>query len=136
MNTDRFKFRVWHEESKKFYMDIRDELFVGLDGNIYFASVSSRELLFKHEETRKCHYILEQCTGIKDQSGKLIYEGDVVEYYVPMADENYQGVVTFDDDEDTASGYYIKGNREGWQSYLEGSHCRVIGNIHEQETMQ
>ena len=78
-------------------------------------------------------YVTEQCSGLKDRSGKLIFEGDVVDYYDPMADDHYQGVVTFDDNETTAGGYYIKGNREGWQSYLDGSHCRIIGNVHEME---
>ncbi len=31
-------------------------------------------------------YVTEQCTGEKDQFGKLVFEGDIVDQYSPMED--------------------------------------------------
>jgi uncharacterized phage protein (TIGR01671 family) len=132
MNTDRFKFRVWLKKEQCYIENDADICEITHDGELVCIDWGDGDTIPKTEYAfDDC--VVEQCTGIKDQSGKLIYEGDVVDYYCPMADDHYQGVVTFDDNETTASGYYIKGKREGWQSYLDGSHCRIIGNVHEME---
>lgn len=134
MNKDRFLFRYYSAQEKRYLRNSEIQAIFGMsclmqkveDTGLQAVRVS---LNGDNEDL----YVTEQCTGLKDQSGKLIFEGDVVDYYAPMADDHYQGVVTFDDNETTASGYYIKGKCEGWQSYLDGSHCRIIGNVHQME---
>jgi len=60
--NDRFRFRVWGISQKKFENKKTVE-----DARIGFLpKVSS-------------NYIVEQCTGLKDRNGRLIYEGDIVE---------------------------------------------------------
>ena len=58
--NDRFTFRVWYKQGKKFF----DGIYPG-----YMALPNT-----SNEEA----FVLEQCTGLKDASGNLIYEGDLL----------------------------------------------------------
>lgn len=62
MNS-RFKFRVWDKEEKEYLQE--------------GALIDSRTGFIVGYLDADC-FIVEQCTGLKDKNGKLIFEGDVV----------------------------------------------------------
>lgn len=72
MNKDRFKFRVWNKEEKKMYYDAQNTYDYMTGEPIIFAE-SFGCLLNNNEE-----WEVEQCTGLKDKNGNLIYESDYV----------------------------------------------------------
>ncbi len=112
---DRLKFRAWNKLTRKYIPDIQDrDLVQGglIDDDRFFDS-------YLYDDD----YIIEQCTGLKDRNGRLIYEGDVIRDGMLIGhiswDERIAAFAIITDEE-----YFSFDN-------LDSNDMEIIGNIHD-----
>ena len=104
--NDRFTFRLWSNRLKRY---LGQSPCIGLEEG-YFANV----------HTLEDNQVIEQCTGLRDKNGKLVFEGDIIQdwnralYRVFWFDELAQFCIDF---------------HSLHQAFDERFH--VVGNIHE-----
>ena len=131
---DRFKFRVWKLDIGKWAES------VWLDPDTGFCIVYNGEI---YEYIKDEDFTIQQCTGLKDKNGVLIYEGDILEF--PDRLETARGSVTLKEYEDSES--YGDMRHYGWVAVrkdrfesrdtlpdIKGT-AEIIGNIFENKEL-
>ena len=122
--NDRFRFRVWDNSNEIWLED--EDLSIAPNGTLTVLGLDSDgETIFCEDED--C--IVEQCTGLKDKNGKLIYEGDIVQLtrerrWLPKGSLHIIEWRTFN-----CCGFCL--GSLGSLTEKCSKECIVIGNIHE-----
>jgi uncharacterized phage protein (TIGR01671 family) len=120
--NDRFRFRAWNNREEKYIYDAQDQ---------YDDKVECFGHMFDTYDDR---YIVEQCTGLKDKNGKLIYEGDIVAVILEDGRMEDIGCVEY--------GYFNCSCCDGVYGWSFGdadirnyNRYTIIGNIHENKEL-
>ena len=135
--NDRLKFRVFglccNSKLEKNWVNITEvgNFLIDKDGNLMDASAYFDPI--NHPE----HFIIEQCTGLKDKNGNLIYEGDVLLCERKIVDGGTGTEISYKTSgvvqRDKNGMYYINGKDWYGSDITFYNECaEIIGNIHEQ----
>ena len=128
MENSRFKFRVWDKQNECYAYSNNsdvDLLYIETDGNLTYGVYSNNDEDMSY--IPESEVIIEQCTGLKDINGKLIYEGDLIKIDADVA------VIKWSD-------YYARFMLESTEDNFDfettyAEECEVVGNIHENKEL-
>lgn len=129
MSNDRFKFRVWDKKNSEYVPEgemCDVHCLLHRDGTLDCGIAYDDGYAGGIDWVKTEDAVIEQCTGLKDKNGKLIFEGDVLQapgqtiaYKVQWAHHGFVVKVGF-----SSAKSYPMSNCEMFE---------IIGNIHEME---
>lgn len=131
---DRLKFRVWSKSQERFLNHTEQDPMIDCQGDV---SVYDRETKEWHCVVHNPDFVVQQCTGVKDINGELIYEGDICKAKKPNSYLNNEDCEIRWDERGRwvyflprINRYATAGNKTPYQIGCQGnSRCEIIGNI-------
>ena len=119
--SDRLKFRVWDTWHNK-YLNDDYPYYLDTEGVLYEGASNVPPM-----QLEKC--VVEQCTGLRDKNGKLIYEGDVLQLGSRIRKVEFDcGVKLTTSEKIPVFTVFTK----AFDLFIRN--CEIIGNIHEEAT--
>lgn len=124
---DRFKFRVWNKEQNRFHHSFCCD--ITASGTLVISQgIEGKKYIVDDD-----NYVVQQCTGLKDKNGKLIYEGDIIQ--IPDDYDTYgmfaceKREIYFNEGGFRLKPKWDKNSRGNWLE--DTKDFEVIGNIYE-----
>lgn len=143
MNNDRLKFRLWDIKNEEYVEDQCDECCIYFDGRLHAGAYCDDGYTGHWDEYEQHEVIIEQCTGLRDKNGNLIYEGDILNAMCFAPDCEWHGCQVKVIWDKTAFQFLIFGERpyqilpfDQVMYNAENDGFEIIGNIHEQKEQQ
>ena len=136
---DRFKFRYFNKYANKMveptnYENV-DSVFECIKQQVCFDSNIS-PLPYDHIGNG---VVFMQCTGLKDKNGKLIYEGDIIEFTDNVNINGSKTHIAKVEHREEFNAYMYHAECMGWYTINPSQNklfkVKVIGNIYENEEL-
>lgn len=123
--NDRLRFRAFHKPTKRMF-----EVYCFTDEHVFENTLDGVGTSPTNPANiEDC--ILEQCTGLKDKTGRLIYEGDIVCWTRAQTDGDVDSICPIVFDNDMCSFGPLLNGHSLWMPHQTDLRMKVLGNIHE-----